>query len=84
MYVLSVEERMYLLGMWIQIIIIYISLITHGSEMRNQERMEFLFFVLIGKKKKRNFHPSPRGSVRGWFCPSIHFPYVNGWMENQQ
>ena len=30
-----------------------------------REKMIFLFFVLIGKKKKRNFHPSPRGCQQG-------------------
>ena len=37
------------------------SLITHGSEMRNQERMKFLSFVLIGKKKERKkLPPEPK------------------------
>ena len=45
-------------------IIIYTTLITLGSEIRHQEGMIFLFFVFIGKKKKRKFHPSPRGGVR--------------------
>ena len=45
--------------------IIYTSLITLGSEIRNQERENFLFFLFIGKKKKKKLPPEPKRRCAG-------------------